>query len=284
MDPMLELRDPRPLLRSGAVLDRLEGIDAVVAQGGPIELLIPLLQDDAPYLYERAGRRWIAEVSAYALDAWAELAARVGPLPALGPVRVRKAMDAGRALDAARERLAGLTADRRRELEEQARRRLEERVQPWPEEEAVCRAYITLQLLGEVSYEWQRPDPVTGLTPLQPEIHRSQMVSPRPRPHLRFDGPDGPVGYVYRAGGRWLEDFGESPLVPRIRSLLRSFRNSEGGELPRVAGALEGRPRHAPGGGFVLEGVVPRDVADPLEYLASLHALMVEIVPCTLVP
>lgn len=128
-------------------------------------------------------------------------------------------------MDEAEERAAALPPSRRAAVLEAAERFLADRVRPFERDRAACLAYAVLLELGEVSYETQEVDGRTWLTPLQQEIHDSQMAGARPVPHLRFEGERGPVGYVYRAGGQWVLDFGESPEGREIAAAVRRWRD-----------------------------------------------------------
>ncbi|RME24117.1 MAG: hypothetical protein D6798_11990 [Deltaproteobacteria bacterium] len=271
------------LLSSPRARDRLEGLKRLEQQGGPVEAALPLLDDDAPYLFAHAGRGYIAEVRADALVTVQTLYRLAGRRPDFGPVTVRKAMPQDDAFSQAASIVQALPPEQREALRARVDAHLAARVRPEPFETPACRAYCTLQLLGRIRYERQEVDPVTLLTPLQAEVAASQVRSDRPRPHLRFGTADRPLGWFYRQDGRWVEDLAETPEAPRIRRFLRSFTTSDHGELPRVVGAAEGAPRHNPDGSLVLDGTVPRDVADPAEYLASLAAFLDGLVPCELV-
>src|SRR5690606_37271608 len=157
---------------------------------------------------------------------------------------------------------------------EAAERFLADRVRPFERDRAACLAYAVLLELGEVSYETQEVDGRTWLTPLQQEIHDSQMAGARPVPHLRFEGERGPVGYVYRAGGQWVLDFGASAegrgpgghaYGAGGQWVLELGEGPEGRELAAAVGhgrAVVPRVRY---------GAVP---GDPVEWLRGLAAAL----------
>jgi hypothetical protein len=62
---------------------------------------------------------------------------------------------------------------------------LPSRVAPAPEHADLLRRYVSLQLLDLVPYRVEEVDPTTYTTRLQEEVRESQLVSERPRPHLR---------------------------------------------------------------------------------------------------
>lgn len=270
------------LLASSCARARLQGIERIAAAGGPVELLLPLLEDDAPYLYAHAGRGFLAEVRADALVAVEDLYRAARREPDFGMVLVRKAMPAESALGQASMLLSALPQDQAEAILAQAEADLALQVQPQPFEHEACRAYRVLQLLERVPYERQRVDPRTWLTPLQAQVHGTQVVSDRPRPCLRLGTADAPLGWVYRRDGQWVQDFSESPDARRAQRMVGSIMRAEGGQLPRVVGAAEGAPRRSGDGSLVLDGTVPRDVADPFEYLASLAAFCDGLFPCEL--
>ncbi len=271
------------LLDSNSARTRLEGIRRIAEAGGPVAPLLPLLEDDAPYVFNHAGRPHIAEVRADALVAVQDLYRRAGRTPDFGPVTVRKAMPADDARSMAHSLLSALPEDVRRDLLARVDEDLGKCVQPQPFEVAACRAYCVLQALGRVPYLQQEPDEKTLLTPLQQEINQSQVQSDRPVPHLRFDGDQGRLGFLYRQDGRWVHDFSDAPESKRVQRMLGSFMRAERGQLPRVVGAAEGKPQKNPDGSLVLDGTVPRDVDDPVEYLASLAAFCEGLFTCELV-
>lgn len=275
--------DDLRLLTSPCARIRLDGVQRVQQAGGPLKALLPLLDDDAPYLYAHAGQGYLAEVRADALVAVQALARAAGGAPDLGSLTVRKAMPAEDAQAQAQGLLSAMPPALREPLLARVDLHLAEHVQPSPFEAAACRAYRVLQELGRVPYLHQSLDPVTLLTPLQAAIHQGQAEGERPRPHLRIDGEDGPLGFIYRQGERWVQDFTEAPQARRAARMVGSFIRAERGELPRVVGAAEGAPRRNPDGSLVLDGVVSRQVADPVEYLRSLAAFCDGLFTCQIV-
>ncbi|MFG1943571.1 hypothetical protein [Nonomuraea sp. NPDC048826] len=246
---------------------RLEGIARWTEYGaGPYEI-VALLDDPAPVPQPHAGRVFLVEVRARALVALQDHYRRGRRPWDLGPVRVRAGMPA----DEAGERAAALAPERRRSVLATAERFLAERVRPFDRDRAACLAYAVLLQLGEVAYETQEVGGRTWLTPLQEAVHASQMRSPRPVPHLRFDGARGPVGYVYRAGSGWVLDFDESPEAAEIAAAVRLWRGVERGGVPRVLHDEAGRPLRN-GRALVLDGVVPDGTPDPVAWLRSLAA------------
>jgi hypothetical protein len=90
---------------------------------------------------------------------------------------------------------------------------LPSRVAPAPEHADLLRRYVSLQLLDLVPYRVEEVDPTTYTTRLQEEVRESQLVSERPRPHLRVAdrrAPDRVFGFVYRGKrGLIVLDFAE---------------------------------------------------------------------------
>ncbi|NOY27072.1 MAG: hypothetical protein GXP62_14480 [Oligoflexia bacterium] len=262
---------------------RLQGVQRLRQAGGPVALLLPLLADDAPYLFAHAGRGFLAELRADALVAIEDLYRLAGRQPDFGSVQMRRAMAEDQARSMSQALLDAMPPGPRIELLARVDQSLAERVQPQPFERDACRAYRVLQTLGRVPYQTQTVDPLTLLTPLQAQVNQTQVQTERPHPHLRFDGAQGPVGWVYRQGSRWVQDFSEAPETGRIRRMLNSFMRAESGQLPRVVGAAEGAPRSNPDGSLITDGVVSRDTADPADYLASLAAFCDGLLACELV-
>jgi hypothetical protein len=282
------LADPRDpvtaLLTAGSAEARLRGIEAWAELSGDLDALAPLLADDAPVVHRHGGRDVVTEVRAAALVALQDRFRRAGRAWDLGPVTVRKGMPAEDAVRAAGYRLATLDEARRSEVQAAVDRALTERVQPPDPDREATRAYLVLQQLGAVPYEVQEVDRDL-LTPLQREVHGSQMVSERPRPHLRCDGDQGPVGYVWRdERGRWALDFDESPLGREIRAQVERWRTVERGGVPRVVYGEDDRPVLGPSGSLTLAGVVKDDTDQPLEWLRSVGAFLGRKYRCEVVP
>ena len=120
-------------------------------------------------------------------------------------------------------------------------------------------------------------DPTTYLTPLQEEIHATQVEPARPRPHLKVSDPRGqPLGYVYRRPGesRWALDFGEAPGAQDAFRFTRMIFGIERGGVPRVTRAPDGTPHTDADGAFVLDGVIPTATEDAAALLDSLAAFV----------
>jgi hypothetical protein len=244
------------LLADAAALARVEGIARWEEFGAHAGEIAPLLHDAAPVPQASGGREFLVEVRAHALAAL-QRHYRAARAPwDLGPVTVRAAMPVEEAV----RRAAALRPAP--PVLEAAERVLAARVRPFPRDRAACLAYVVLQELGEVAYETQEVDGRTWLTPLQQRIEASRTGGARPTPHLRFDGPDGALGYVYRAGTGWVLDFGESPAAGEVAAAVRLVRGAVRGGVPRI-----------PPGGPPADGVVPDD-GDPVEWLRSLAACL----------
>lgn len=286
------MTDPRvlyaDLLVSPNAELRMHGIERWVKHNGDRRDLVPLLDDAAPVVRVHGGQRMISEVRAAALVALQDSYRRVGEPWDLGPVTVRGAMPAEVAVRHAARLVAELPPEKRRELYRTVEELLATTVDPKHAEDAEpCAAYLMLRELGAIPYEVQHVDDRTWLTPLQEEIHASQMRSPRPTPHLRFDGERGPVGYVYRQTDprpHWVLDFDEGPLGRDISDFIQRWMRLERGGILRVVFDDDGNPRtHPSGQGFLFDGVIPDDTDDPVEYLRSLAAVTARFYRCTLV-
>jgi hypothetical protein len=280
--------DPRvlyvDLLTAASSEFRMMGIARWAEHHGPREDLVPLLADTAPVVHVHGGRRMISEVRAAALVTLQDRYRLVKDAWDLGPVTVRKAMPVEEAVRRAGESLTALPVERREAVLDAVDLTLARVVQPLEKDREACRAYVVLQELGEVDYLVQSVNAVSLLTPLQEEIHASQMKSPRPTPHVRFDGDHGPVGYLYR-DRHWVLDFDESPLGRDIRDLVRLWMGVERGGVPRVLFDADGRPlTDEDGRAFRLDGVVPDDTDTPLDYLRSVAAFVGRHHRCQVIP
>lgn len=213
------------LLTAASAEQRVRGISEWTEHLGADEYLLPLLDDDAPVVREHAGHRRVVEVRAVALVALQDRRRGGGGWP-YGPVTVRVAMRVDEAAARARAALDQLHPVERAAVEHRVDTLLRERVEPWPEDRPACRDYAALLLLGRVPYQRQQVDPISLLTPLQVDVYRSQQSSPRPLPQLRFDGPDGPVGYLYR-DQTWVIDVDESPVGRQVRALLGQLARAD---------------------------------------------------------
>jgi hypothetical protein len=146
-------------------------------------------------------------------------------------------MPADDAAAQARAALDGLDPAVREAVVRQVESRLAEQVDPPPTDRDACRDYATLLALGLVPYERQEVDRERMLTMVQMAVHASQLRSPRPLPHVRFEGADGPVGYLYRDESRWVSDLDESPLGRQVSRFLGRMVTAD---LPRWTGAVAG--------------------------------------------
>ncbi|WP_088289241.1 hypothetical protein [Kineosporia sp. A_224] len=210
------------LLTAPSAAERVWGVDRWAEYLGDDAHLLPLLDDDAPVVRSHAARRMLVEVRAVALVALQDRHRGARHGWPYGPVVVRRAMPVDDATAQARAALDTLDPAERDGVTDRVAATLAERVGPPPGDADACRAYCTLLALGLVPHEVQEVDPATLLTPLQVAVHRSQLVSPRPVPHLRFDGPDGPVGYLYREA-TWVHDLDESPLGRDVARFLEGL-------------------------------------------------------------
>ncbi|MBL8930810.1 MAG: hypothetical protein JNL54_11855 [Kineosporiaceae bacterium] len=211
------------LLASPCAEQRAQGLAAWAEYGGATEDVLPLLEDAAPLVRERAGRSYVVEVRALALVALQERCRGQGSGWLFGPVRVRRAMPGPDAEAQAAALLADLAPPARAEAEAEADRVLRERVGPLPEHRPACRAYVLLQGSGRITHEVQEVIDGSLLTPLQQEILDGQLRSPRPVPHVRFADPTGrPVGYLYAALRRLTLDLDESEHAAQVRAYLAS--------------------------------------------------------------
>ena len=274
------------LLEAPAAQTRLQGIDRWRQHYGVTTDLVPLLDDDAPVVQaNKAERLEITEVRAAALIAIQDRYRAGRRSWDLGPVIVRAAMPAEHALHRATDLLVAVPADQRDVLLADVDRVLTERVQPLPEHDDVCRAYVLLQALGEVPYLRQLPDPPTLLTPLQLDLEAWANAGPRPRPHLRFDSAVGCLGFLYRdhAPGSWVIDLDDGPRGRAVRSYLELVLRSERGGVPRVRFADDGRPRVRSDGRLVVSGILPHDTPDAIEYLRTVAAFVGRRYPVELV-
>lgn len=226
------------LLRSPCAAERVLGVERWAGHYGAPQDVVPLLSDDAPVVREHAGLPHLVEVRAVALVALQDVHRAAGGGWPYGPVTVRRAMPAHEALGRAhaladRPDAAGLRAA--------AAQWLDARVGPPPADREACLAYGVLRAAGVLEHEVQDVDPVTLVTPLQAQVHASQLVSPRPLPHVVLGDGDRVVGYLYRAGG-WVVDTDESPGGRAARRLVEEVLRDEL-TRPRPADDVEARLR-----------------------------------------
>ncbi|MBI4943790.1 MAG: hypothetical protein HY830_23865 [Actinobacteria bacterium] len=249
------------LLTAPSAAERVWGVERWTEYLGDDAHLLPLLDDDAPVVRSHGGRRLLVEVRAVALVALQDRHRGARHGWPYGPVVVRRAMPADDALAQARAALDALDPAERAAVTGRVTTTLAERVGPAEDDADACRAYCTLLALGLIPHEVQEVDPATLLTPLQVAVHRSQLVSPRPVPHLRFDSPDGPVGYLYREG-TWVHDLDESPLGRDVARFLERLVAAD-------------RPRWT---------AVGPTTGDDVDHLRDVAAAIARVCPCTVVP
>jgi len=277
-DPSKDLKD---LLRAPAVARRLEGVERAEADGRADDLL-PLLADDAPFVFERGGVTRVGEVRFWTLDALQGLYRAAKRAPDFGPVTVRRAPSADEVRSQAWAALSGLdtvssagassAGASRTEALAAVDLFLDTRVLPAESERALLRDYRLLQHLGLLDYRLEEVDPATWLTPLQAEVAASQLVSARPLPHLQLSQGGRTLGYIYREGGRWALDFSEDHDARRAaRRATQVLTGIDRRGVPRVLFSADGAPQRSADGALVLDGVVPLD-GPPVEVLRSLAA------------
>ena len=277
----------RALLAQPRVAHRLEGLALAEQTGAALDAVRPLLQDDSPYVFLHGDAPMVAEVRSRALVVLEVLTRLAGQPPDFGVVQVRRAMPAEQALQGAADACRGLAPREAAALRARVDRFLDERVQPDPPDRPALCAYRTLQLLGRVRYHEEVVDPRTYLTPLQQEIHASQIASPRPRPHLVVRDRSGlPLGTIYRAPGasRWSLDFGELAAAEDARRFAQTIFGIEPGGVPRVRHDRDGAPLTAPDGSLLLDGTIPSGTEDPTALLRSLGAFLARRYSVELVP
>jgi len=262
----------------------MQGIGRWLECSGLPNELAPLLGDSAPVVRIHGGKYFLTEVRAAALVALQNQYRRTRRKWDLDPVSVRRAMLQEDAQTLAQEQLEKLSATQQETLGADVDRWLAESVNPPDDNHRVaCRYYGVLLKLGAIQYETQEVNPETWLTDLQEQIHASQTVTPRPTPHVRFDGPHGPVGWLYRQSGQWVLDFDEGPLAREIRKLIESWIHAVPGGVPRIVFDAQGRPKRHPTGGFLTDGVVPPDTDSPIDYLRSVETFISAHHSCCLV-
>ncbi|MGF1599470.1 MAG: hypothetical protein ACFCVK_21590 [Acidimicrobiales bacterium] len=259
------------LLVSPCAEARVEGIERWERYLGHTADLVPLLDDDAPVLRRHGDQWWLVEVRSVALVALQDRYRNARHPWPHGPVPVR----AGMPVDEAERLHAALPPHRQADAVAAVEGALAARVQPADTDRGPCRTYLALQQAGAVTYELQEVDNTTLLTPLQHQIHAAQLVSSRRRPHVRFDGRHGLVGYLYRHEGRWIVDTDEGPSGQELRHLIGEWQRSGRGGVPRVMVDDTGAPRRHPSGqGLLTDGVVPAHTDAPLDYLRSVAAFI----------
>jgi hypothetical protein len=274
------------LLEAPRAAERVEGVDRWRQHHGAPSELLPLLDDDAPLVRSNeTGRLVVTEVRMIALAAIQARYRGSSKEWDLGPVLVRAPMPAEHVLHRATDLLVDIGTEQRELLLSGVDKVLDGRVQPLPEHDATCRGYVLLQTLGEVPYLRQLPEAGTLLTPVQLEWEDWVMAGPRPRPHLRFDGDDGSVGYLYadHSPGAWVIDLDDGSYGRTVRAYLGLVLRSERGGVPRVGFGDDGRPRVRSDGRLVVSGVLPHDTPEVIDYLRSVAAFVSRRHPVELV-
>lgn len=240
--------------------------------GEAMEPLRELLDDRAPFVFHHAGKLMVAEVRAAALNALQLMYKQINEPPDFGAVEVRKAMTA----DEIQEALDAADASEVGRATKQAEEFLAAHVVPANEKEGkLLLAYRILQQLGKIEYRLERVDLNTYMTPLQAEVSASQLVSDRPKPHVRFSSHNDRrlLGYYYPEDGQWILDFAEDAEARDVERYLRSILTLEESGVPRVVQRVDGSPKTNPDGSFVLDGVAPFD-GDPTDVLFSVSAFL----------
>ncbi|HTE53211.1 MAG TPA: hypothetical protein VK698_20295 [Kofleriaceae bacterium] len=237
------LRRDLDLLDSPSAHRRARGIQAAAQQGryDAVGRLKQLLDDDSPLVCDDL----ITEVRLCALSALQQLhhAAKLPLL--LDPVAIRRPWPVADMRAAYQQAIASLSRTEQHDVHARADEVLAERVQPELDHADDTRAYRVLQELHRVSYERQRPDPQTTLTPLQETIYAEQVAAPRPRPCLRVAflvHPDATLGWIYRKPGSapWAHDFSDHPAAREASDALTRILTpgktevSEGGAADTV--------------------------------------------------
>jgi hypothetical protein len=268
------LRSPIASIRARAA-DECGRWHAIVAE----DVLRILLNDASPVVTHRGERKGVGEVRFTAVTALQRILLHHKKPIDLGEVTVRKVMFEEEVLQrycALEERAVIAVTPRVDAI-------LSERVRPDADDESLIRAYVVLQCIDLIEYRKERVDPSTYSTPLQEEVRISQLVSARPRPHLRVADASDPArlfGYVYRNSfGRYVVDFAEGPgsdnAVEKLTRLLDS-------KVKRVV--LEGdRTARNPDGSAQWGEPLDFEHADPLEVLRSLRVFVERYYDATIV-
>jgi len=137
-------------------------------------------------------------------------------------------------LEEARTGLAELTEGAAREIREQAEFDVWTRARPRLGEGEGEIAYRVMQLLGLTKADEQPVCPHTLLTPLLEELHRSNLASERPAPHLvvsHVDRDDLTLGYVLMDGEGPVLDFASTPVARVAESRVARCFEPGGGVL-----------------------------------------------------
>jgi hypothetical protein len=264
----------RSRLQSPRAADRLAAVERV-AEDCLLELegeLRSLLSDDSPYLFLRGDEELVAELRYAALTALQRLCRLADRPLAVGTLRVRAATPAALLEPMADLALRGLNSPQRRAVLGQVDALLDARVRPDPDHHTLLRSYLILRELGQISYRLERPDPLTGLLPLQREVEASQVEGDRPRPHLRVHGAQGHLlGHVYRSRVGWVLDFAESEEAARAERFAATVMALREGGIPQLL--FEGEGPSGPGAGLD-DPTVPADSEEPALYLQNLGAFL----------
>jgi hypothetical protein len=230
-------------------------------------LLRDLLLDSSPFVSSRASRISIGEVRFTALEALQKVLLAHGRPMDLGKVVVRKSMAA--------EEVDGIFATQSESVllgvASAAEGILQSRVAPDAVHVDVLRKYVTLQLLDLVPYRMEEVDPATYTTRLQEEVRESQLLSERPRPHLRVadrNAPSRVFGFVYRGKrGLVVLDFAEGVGADYAVQILSAVMG------PKIQRAIveDGVTALNPDGTVKVGELIDTSTADPIVVLQSLR-------------
>jgi hypothetical protein len=249
------LKSPVARIRVEAA-DELGRLHGILAESQLRDLLV----DSSPVVTYRGKRAGIGEVRFTALTALQRILLHHDKPMDLVVVVVRKVMFAD---DVEDDVVRGI-APRVDEI-------LRDRVQPDDEDLALVRPYLVLQCLDRIDYRREPVDPITYATPLQEEVRASQLVSPRPRPHLRVAdaaNAERVFGYVYRNDrGFYTLDFAEGPGSDRAVWILSAILQSR---LNAVV-LVDGETARNPDGTAQLGDLLNLRTADPVLALQSLR-------------
>lgn len=268
-------------LDSPAAHERADAIDELTRQRryDAEPRLKALLDDDAPVIFW--GGALVTEIRMNALAALQRLnyAAR-SPLE-LEPVAVMRPWRVAEVRAKLEAVFATLSGSQRQAILHRVNEVMEQRVQPLPHQTEDVRAYCALQTLGLITYQWQRPDPRTTLTPLQEEMCAEQVATPRPPPCLRVALPASPhktLGWIYRnpANRMWPRDFSDQPAGDEAGEALSRIMTLGNKGIPHVRHDASGRPVQSADGTFVIDGDLDPDSGDVVECLRSIAALLHE--------
>jgi len=238
-----------------------------------------LLQDDAPVIW--GGGTLISEIRMFALAGLQRLKYAARSRLELAPVAVMRPWRVTDVRAKFEQVFTNLSESQRQATLQRVNEVMEQRVQPFAEQADDVRAYCVLQTLGLVTYQWQRPDPQTTLTPLQEEMCAEQVATPRPPPCLRValrDSPDKILGWIYRnpANRIWPRDFSDQPAGDEAGEALSRIMTLGTKGIPHVRHDASGRPVRSADRTFVIDGDLDPDTGDVIECLRSIAALLNE--------